>query len=352
MRAPAVLVRCEMVAYLRRHLDVLVGALILLVSFWVFRQAPVQQAGDSRYTMLLAENIIEHHDFALERYHLPDPDYRLEASRGHRYYYFPPGSSLLSVPFVALMHLRGVRAIRGHDLYNVVGELFIDARLAAIVMAALGALAYFMARVLLPVPWSVGISCMTVFGTQVLSTASRSMWSDTWGITLVAYAFLLLLQDAAQAKRLNVGALATVVMFSYVVRPTNSLVVAGASALPCGVPPRSPPAIRRCRRRLGGALRGVLLVAFSVALAELLRREPVAVRRAHDGPLRELGEPEPRASSFTSPLWSPWHGLSFAIGPPFVFGAWRRWPSSSWARTLSRSRASFTGGEDIRTGHA
>jgi hypothetical protein len=71
-----------------RRLDGLLGALILLVSFSVFLRAPIQQAGDSRYTMLLAENILRTGDFTLDRYNLPDPDYHLQDVEGHRYYYF------------------------------------------------------------------------------------------------------------------------------------------------------------------------------------------------------------------------------------------------------------------------
>jgi hypothetical protein len=210
-----------------RYRDAVLGSLVFAMVLGVFRIAPVQQSWDSRYTMLLADNLLRHHDFALERYKLPESDYRLRTIRGHQYYYFPPASSLLSVPFVALMRLRGVSAVRLDGTYSANVELELDARLAAILMAAFAVLVYFTARQLLPVGWSVGVAFVSAFGTQVLSTASRSMWSDTWGIAFVGGAVFLLLQSAAGARRLNVPLLATLEAIAYVVRPTNSLVLAG-----------------------------------------------------------------------------------------------------------------------------
>src|SRR5882672_1160934 len=165
---------------MRRRMDILSGALIFLVSFWVFRHAPIQQAGDSRYWMLLSENLLHYGDFALDRYDLPESDYQLQRIGEHRYYSFPPGTSVLSVPFVALMHLRGVSAVRPDGAYNLGGELKLDARLAAALMAGFVGLVYFTARLLLPVSWSLAVALVSAFGTQVFSTTSRSMWSDTW----------------------------------------------------------------------------------------------------------------------------------------------------------------------------
>ncbi len=213
--------------WLDRRVDALVGALILIVSFSVFVRAPIQQAGDSRYSMLLAENLLRHGEFTLDRYDLPDPDYHLQNIGGHRYYYFPPGTSILSIPFVAAMHLRGVSAVRADGAYDRAGELALDTRLAALLMAGFAALTYFTSRLLLPVAWSVAIASVSAFGTQVFSTASRSMWSDTWGIALVGVAIFLLLRSSVLARRPNLPLLATLESLAYLVRPTNSLVLLG-----------------------------------------------------------------------------------------------------------------------------
>src|SRR5258708_336834 len=68
-----------------RRMDALVGSLIFLICFAVFRSAPNDQHTDSRYSMLLAENLLRHGDFDLSRYDLPDNDYRLQGVGSHRY---------------------------------------------------------------------------------------------------------------------------------------------------------------------------------------------------------------------------------------------------------------------------
>jgi hypothetical protein len=177
--------------------------------------------------MLLAENLLQHGNFTLERYALPESDYRLQSTGGHRYYYFPVGTSILSVPFVAAMHLRGISAVRPDGTYDIKGELNLDSKLASLLMAGFATIAYFTARLLLPVGWSIAITLVSAFGTQVFSTTSRSMWSDTWGIVLVGLAAFLLLRSAARSTRMNLTLLATLEAWAYFVRPTNALVVAG-----------------------------------------------------------------------------------------------------------------------------
>ncbi|MGA3123147.1 MAG: hypothetical protein ABSF69_20440 [Polyangiaceae bacterium] len=207
--------------------DVFFGALIFALSLSVLRCAPVQQAGDSRYTMLLAENLIRHGEFALDRYGLPEHDYRIEHANGHDYYSFPPGSPVLSVPFVAAMHFRGVSVVAPDGSYQPARELALDRNLAGLLMAVFATLAYASSRLLLPVGWSFVAACVSTFGTQVFSTASRSMWSDTWGIVLVSVAVLLLLRSAVKSAPLHVPLLATLQSLAYFVRPTNSLVLVG-----------------------------------------------------------------------------------------------------------------------------
>jgi hypothetical protein len=209
------------------RVDVFLGILVLVLSFCAFRRAPMQQMGDSRYAMLLADNLLRHGDFALDRYRLPAGEYQIEHVGGHDYYSFPPGTSLLSVPLVALGHLKGWSAVQPDGTYSLPGEAKLDARLSALLMAAFAALAYFTARVLLPPSPSLVVASVAAFGTQVFSTTSRSMWSDTWGILIVGGAAFLLLRAAARSERANLPLVGTLEAIAYVVRPTNAVVLVG-----------------------------------------------------------------------------------------------------------------------------
>jgi hypothetical protein len=210
--------------------DVAIGGLVLILSFWVFRHVPMRQGGgDSRYSMLLSENLLRHRDFTLDRYDLPRPDYRLEDLEGHRYYGFPPGTSILSIPYLIGMDLRGKSVVRVDGSYDQDEELALEARLAALLMASFAVIIYSSGRLLLPASWSLVVTVASAFGTQVFSTMSRAMWSDTWGVFLVGLAAFLLLRSAARNKPPNLALLATIEVWAYIVRPTNALVLVGTA---------------------------------------------------------------------------------------------------------------------------
>jgi hypothetical protein len=217
-------------AFVRRHKDALGGLLVFLCTLVVFRSAPIQQPSDARYTMLLAENLVRHGDFYLERYHLPDSDYRLESVGGHRYYTFPPASSILSIPFVALMHLRGTSAVRPDGTFDARAEAALESALATGLMAAFAVIVYLTARLLLPIASSLAVTVTTAFGTQVFSTISRCMWSDAWATVLIGLGCFFLLRSVVLGRRLNLPILASLDGLAYVVRPTSVLVVAGTAA--------------------------------------------------------------------------------------------------------------------------
>src|SRR4029077_8245002 len=98
--------------------------LVYFAAFFAFALAPVTQPNDSIYSMLLSESILRHGSVFLDQhYRMPKPQgltilsdpagrptYELMAVNGHVVYFFPHGSSFLSLPFVALMELAGLRA--------------------------------------------------------------------------------------------------------------------------------------------------------------------------------------------------------------------------------------------------
>ena len=143
---------------------------IFIVTLLVFWFSPVHQITDSHYSMLLSEGLLKHRSFALDHYNLPrlEPNastrdyyvmngdiWQLELAGGHVYYYFPPGSSVLSLPFVAAANVLGISPANADGTYNPRGEARIETALAAILMALLAALFYCTSRLLLPPFWSV-----------------------------------------------------------------------------------------------------------------------------------------------------------------------------------------------------
>src|SRR5438045_2818036 len=96
-----------------------IGLLIFITAFAIFRLSPVRQIADSKYSMLLGEQLLKHHTFVLDRAMFPsiprdkadadllqirDTPYQIQPVRGRLFYWYPPGSSVLSLPYIALMN--------------------------------------------------------------------------------------------------------------------------------------------------------------------------------------------------------------------------------------------------------
>lgn len=232
----------EKFSHRERKRDGLIAGALFIFSFFVFWLSPVGQAADSHYSMLLSQSLLEHQSFTLDQYALPrfrsveqrgyytnGRIYQIEIFNGRLYYFFPPGSSVLSAPYVALMNAVGVSAANADGTYNEAGEIAIMLSLAAALMAALTALFYLTARLVLPLKWSLIVALGGAFGTQVWSTASRSLWNHTWMILLLGGVVLILVAAETGKRRVRPLALATLLSWMYFVRPTSSVCIVAVS---------------------------------------------------------------------------------------------------------------------------
>lgn len=221
------------------NLDRAAGAFLFLFTSMIFLAFPLPHLADSKYSTLTSESLIHRRSFALDAYKIPDlapartynsasntTVYQIEFSGGRFYHMFPPGGPVLSAPYVAALNLFGVSASNPDGSYNNKNEKIIQASLASLLMGALTAIFFYTSRHLLPLPWSVLIALGGSLGTQVWSTASRVLWSDTWGIFLLGYVVLLLVSDATGKRALRPVWLATLLSWMYFVRPTYSIAIA------------------------------------------------------------------------------------------------------------------------------
>jgi hypothetical protein len=216
--------------------DALAALLIFVAALSIFLISRIHQVADSKYSMMASQSLLDHGSFALDDYALPrhepewrgyylsnGPVYQLEISRGHLFYHLPPGSLVLSAPFVAALNLFGVSAVNPDGTYDPRGEVMIEAGLAALLMAVLASIFFYTARLMLPAGWSVILTLGGALGTQVYSTASRALWSDTWGILLLGIVILLLLRGETGKRDFNAVVLASLLSWMYFARPTFSV---------------------------------------------------------------------------------------------------------------------------------
>jgi len=212
------------------------ACVIFAVTLLIFLASSIHQVGDSKYSMLVSYSLLKRGTFTLDGYGLPRPGhfqqegnvphsqiYQLEVVNGRLFYHFPTGSSILSIPFVAGLDLVGVSPVNPDGSYNRVGEILIQVGTASFLMATLASILYLTSRLLLPFWWSVVIALSGVLGTQVWSTASRGLWSHTWGTLLLGCVVLTLVTQEKGNRPLNPILLATVLSWTYFVRPTNSV---------------------------------------------------------------------------------------------------------------------------------
>src|SRR5215813_6901628 len=127
-----------------RYIDALIATGIFILTMLIFWWSPVHQVTDSQYSMLLSEGLIRHRSFALDLFQIPRLQpvqrseyvmnggmYQLELIGNRIYYFFPPGSSILSIPYVAIANALGVSAANSDGAFNERGEMTIQTGLAA-----------------------------------------------------------------------------------------------------------------------------------------------------------------------------------------------------------------------------
>jgi hypothetical protein len=215
------------------------AAIEIGLLFWVFAIFAVfgpHDMTDGKYSLLVSESLLRNHSFVINDRSIPQLQpfarpgyqangypYQMEVSRGDLLYAYPIGSSILSVPFVALMNLVGVSAQSPDGEYDAAGEQVMQGILAALLMAILTVVFFRTALLLLPLSWSIVLALGGAFSTQIWSTASRVLWSHTWEILLVGVVIYMLLSQEQRQVTGRPVLLATLLSWAYFVRPTSSI---------------------------------------------------------------------------------------------------------------------------------
>lgn len=222
-----------------------VPLLLLVISLVAYLVAPGVQLSDSKYSMLLSESILLHHTTVLSaNYRIPQPafgpgHYPIDVSEANTYqlaevpggttYFYPHGSSILSIPFVALMHVAGIYASSPDQRWNLFGEIVLQKVLAAILTATLVALIDATAMLVLKPLESAVVAVAAAFGSQLLSTASRGMWSETWQAFILGWVVYLLLRSKVRDEAPQTVVIASLLAWTYFVRPLSAISIAAVT---------------------------------------------------------------------------------------------------------------------------
>lgn len=191
-----------------------------LVSFSQVRYVASDPAG----TLLVSESLwlygtikLDHYGTEiLSRYTRPNHHVVYEKN-GHFYHYFPIGTPLLALPFVAFANSWGL-SVLGNDFAL---QIMIASFTAVFCL-------YFLnktASIFLPKMYSLGIAALFWFGTSFASTSGTALWSHNFA-TLCALIAIYNVLLVIRAKRKSVWPLiALSLFFAYLCRPTMALLV-------------------------------------------------------------------------------------------------------------------------------
>jgi hypothetical protein len=196
---------------------------------------------DSQFALLTSQSLLTNGTPALNRFHipglnpsklparrgLPQPGhfFQLVRVRGRVLYAYPHGSSFLSLPFVAVANAVGAAPVRNGSTYDLMAEALLEKLLASLLMAATAAIFFQIGlEASLPMRWSAILALGGALGSPRWSSASRTMWSQTWEVLLASCTVLILLRANRNGAR--PVWIATLVAWMYFVRPTAAIAAA------------------------------------------------------------------------------------------------------------------------------
>lgn len=224
-------------------LDALVGLALVTLTGAIYAASPNHVLGDSHYTLLVSTSLLEDRTFALDRFlrrPLDPAQYPnlgphgvpsgFTSARGRVYHGYPPGTPILTLPFVAMFRAAGIRPASTNDVYDQRAEAFMQAVVSGLLMAVLSAVAYAGARAFLPVGASAALTLAATLGSPIWSTASRALGSQTWQVLLVTTVTTLLLWEERDGRRFPAWWMGTLLAWAFWVRPSAAPMIVGVAA--------------------------------------------------------------------------------------------------------------------------
>lgn len=240
---------------------VLTWALALAVALVVVTSRVRDVRSDPRATLVVAQVLLRHGTLRLDSL---SPEAKEDAAHvlvekgGHVYSRFPLGTSLLSLPAVAVATALGV------ELERYENERLLQVMLAAGVSVGIVLLLARIARRWVSPLRALALAAITWFGTSFASTQATALWSHDFATLLALLAVALALSGTSPAGLALGGCL----FLAYLCRPTQSVL---APAVLAYVASKDRAAALRAAGTLGALLAvfiGVSLASFGQALPD------------------------------------------------------------------------------------
>jgi hypothetical protein len=173
---------------------------LVLVSILIFALAYGARVPDADsdpfLSLVVSQQIVERQTVRLDalqgRSDLLRDEWVVQAPNGHYYYYWPVGTSVLSMPFVWVANLLGMdmtTAEHNHATQNLI---------SALSCVLVFAIVYRLGRCYLDWRASLVIASVSVLGSTLISTLGTALWSINFAVVFLGLALL-------QVAHLDVG---------------------------------------------------------------------------------------------------------------------------------------------------
>ncbi len=207
------------ITFNKSHWLVLLCCLVLLVTLY---RPPVRtDLGDSAMTLILAQAILQEGSIKLDVYkseldeagYLTPLHYSLHIKNDHLYSLFPIGSTLLSIPAVAILNAIDI------DMFGK------DGRKAQSLSAALSCvwlflIMYLFARRYMRQSVALIVSMASVLGSSLSSTLATGLWSHNFAVVFATITLYLVVTALEDHKPAPAGLIGVLLFFAYLCRPT------------------------------------------------------------------------------------------------------------------------------------
>lgn len=209
-----------------RYASVILQVTLALLIFSIAYLSPnTSTNSDSKYSLLVSEAILRQHTIRLDAYrdvisNQQEVDYRLQENNGHIYYYYPLGTSILSIPLVIPFHLLGKSM--SIPAYDDAAQNFISAIVLAAIFLVLTQIGYYY---LSPIV-SLLLVAMCVLGSTLISTLGTALWNQDFAIFCVCVCLWLLVRLENKATFQFLPWLLGLFLFlAYLCRPTTAIFI-------------------------------------------------------------------------------------------------------------------------------
>lgn len=173
---------------------------------------------DPRASLLVTESIVKRGTIKLDYYGpktLERYGYVVQKKNGHYYYFFPIGTSLASIPFVAAANGIGFDMISSEPVV----QIFITSLISVLTLLFL----FKLARLFLSEKNSLLISSVFWFGTSLSSTAATALWSHNFATLFALLAVYFSVNSAKFNESYPWCLIASFLFAAYLSRPTMAI---------------------------------------------------------------------------------------------------------------------------------